>query len=494
MRLPESPPARPAVPRLVQAPDGSGPGVHVYAGPGAGPDPEALARLLAISRLPWVAAPVVALPDLHWKPRLETPSSSAVATSSDLVPSFSSPSQNCGMSLMRLPLAESDLSERFVEALMAALRDRIPRRRREPVIDIQEVKEFCRKGAPTAAGRFGLDPAQCATMEAGGNALAGEEPTLDELDRAADRAALEAGRWSFAFIGGGNHFLELQVVTEALDASACRLMRLEPGAVVAMFHTGSERLGHDLGRLYTWRLKTDPKRRRGLFWRKVRLHLTRDVRSLADLRRRWAYHFARRDHVAIPAASVEGERMLLTLKMAANYGYANRAAVAGMIQDALRRATGQPGVEVEILADLSHNTIQKERLGGRDLWVHRHNAARVVGPGGLPDRHPWKAIGQPVMVPGTNRTSSFVIVGRDGSEASLHSVDHGAGRTVERFAEAGRLTARPGVTLKYTYGAPGPERLAHMSDEAIDEVVAVAEAGGLAAPVARLRPVAVLKA
>jgi len=398
------------------------------------------------------------------------------------------------MNLMRLPLQASDLNERFVEALMRALRDGIPRRRREPVIDLHEVKEFCRQGAPAAARRFGLDPAGCATMEAEGNALAGEEPALDELDRAMDRATLEAGRWSFAFIGGGNHFLELQVVTEAIDAAACRLMRLEPGAVVAMFHTGSERLGHDLGRLYSWRLKTDPKRRRGLFWRKVKLHLARDVRSLSDLRRRWAYHFARADHVAVPADSPEGERLLLTLKVAANYGYANRAAVAGLIQDALRRATGRPGLEVEILADLSHNTIQKERIGGRDLWVHRHNAARVVGPRGLPDRHPWKGIGQPVMVPGTNRTSSFVIVGRDGSEASLHSVDHGAGRTVERFAEAGRLSPRSGVTLKYTYRSPEPERLAHMSDEAIDEVVAVAEAGGLAAPVARLRPVAVLKA
>lgn len=469
-------------------------GVRVYAVPGAPPEPEALGRLEAIARLPWVAAPVVALPDLHWKERLETPSSTAVATAEDLVLSFSSPSQNCGMSLLRTPLGESDLTPALIGALMDELRERIPRRRRGPVVEIPEVVEFCRSGAPAAARRFGLDPALCDTIEFGGNVLAGEEPSRGELDAAVDAGALQAGRTSFAFIGGGNHFLELQVVSEILDPAACRLMGLEAGAVVAMFHTGSERLGHDLGRLWSWRRKTDPKRRRGLFWRKVKMHLTRDVRGLADLRRRWDWHIARRDHAAVPADSREGERLILSLKVAANYGYANRVAVTALIQEAMRRATGRPGLELGIVADLSHNTIQKERLAGRDLWVHRHNAARVVGPAGLPDGHPYGSIGQPVMVPGTSRTSSYVIVGRDGAAASLLSVDHGAGRTVERFEKAGRLSSRDGVTLRYTYRSREPEPLTHLSDEAIDAVVQSAATAGLAAPAARLRPLAVLKA
>src|SRR5207247_2217715 len=124
--------------------------------------------------------------------------------------------------------------------------------------------------------------------------------------------------------------------------------------LIVMFHTGSERLGHDLGRLYSWRRKTDPKRRRNLFLRKVALHLLKDVRGPADLRRRWGYHFKRQDFVAIPVDSPEGARLRLTLKVAANYGYANRAAVAGQIQRALRRVTGEPSLAVTLLADLSH--------------------------------------------------------------------------------------------------------------------------------------------
>jgi RNA-splicing ligase RtcB len=99
------------------------------------------------------------------------------------------------------------------------------------------------------------------------------------------------------------------------------------------------------------------------------------------------------------------------------------------------------------------------------------------------------------MVPGTNRTSSYMVVARDGAENSLYSVDHGAGRTVSRFEEAGllsRLADR--VTRKYDYSSRGPQILPHLSDEAVEEVMSVAVAGGIAAPAARLRPVAVLKA
>jgi len=489
----EPQPAPMAVPRLVK--DHAGRGVLVYAGPNTEPEPAALERLLSVSRLPWVMGPVVSLPDLHWKPKLETPSSTAVATRDEIVMSFSSPSQNCGMNLLSTPWTEADVTPASLDDLMGHLRDGIPRRRRAAALSREEVIEFCRKGAPAAAERFGIDPGRCATMEARGNTLSGRTLSRQEVENALDRQSIEVGRFSFAYIGGGNHFLELQVITEILDPVSCGVMGLSKGQVVAMFHTGSERLGHDLGRLYSWRRKTEPSRRRKLFWRKVALHLMKNPGGLTGMRRRWDYHFRRQDYVAVPADSREGRKLRLTLKMSANYGYANRVAVTGLIQEAFRRATGQRGLELGIVADLSHNTIQRETIGGDRIWVHRHNAARTVGPSALPEGHPYRAIGQPVMVPGTNRTSSFVVVGCDGAASSLYSVDHGAGRTVERFEQAGLLAARPGlVTRKYSYGEPSPVELPHLSDEAIEEVMSVAAAGKLASPAARLRPVAVLKA
>ncbi|MFQ5700393.1 MAG: RtcB family protein [Acidobacteriota bacterium] len=472
-----------------------GRGVRVYRMAGVPPEEGALARLAEIAGMGWVAEPVVALPDLHWKPRLETPSSTAIATRSDIVLGFSSPSQNCGMSLLLTPLGEADLGERFLDALMDAIRLKIPRHRHRAIVHGTEVVEFCRKGAPEAARRFGIDPRQCRRIESHGNVLVDEEPSPEAVQRVMDRQCIEMGRYSFAFIGGGNHFLELQIVTQVLDARACETMGLEPGRVVVMLHTGSERLGHDLGRLYARRRKTSARRRRKLFKRKVSLHLMRDLRGVADLYRRWNLHFRRKDFVPVPAESRAGERLRLTLGIAANYGYANRIAVAGLLQQALRGVTGQRDLELRVVADLSHNRIQRERIGGELLWVHRHNAARAVGPRDLPDESPYQHIGQPVMIPSTNRTSSFVVVAREGAEASLYSVDHGAGCAVERYAAAGLLRPQTGhVTRRYSYGSPSVTVVPHLSDDAIEEVVSVLETRGLTVPAARLRPVAVLKA
>ena len=127
--------------------------------------------------------------------------------------------------------------------------------------------------------------------------------------------------------------------------------------------------------------------------------------------------------------------------------------------------------------------------------MHRHNAVRAPGPRALGDDHPYKSIGQPAMIPGTNRTSSFMVVGRDNTGSSLYAVDHGAGQTVRRFTRAGHLSSRQDhVTRKYTYRAVNPEILEHLADDAVEEVIATVSQGGLAAPVARMRPVAVLKA
>ena len=479
-------------PRLVGA--GKGQGVRVYAGENTQPEKTALDRLLHVASLPWVAAPVVALPDLHWKDRLETPSSTAIATRSEIVMGFSSPSQNCGMNLLTAPLTEADLTVDFLDHLMDAIREAVPRRRHHPILSEEEVIRLCRRGAPAAAERYGVDLAVCKRIEFGGDMLVKDDPPDSEIIAAMDRGCINTGRRSFAFIGGGNHFLEIQVVDEILDPAACAAMGLAKGGVVLMFHTGSERLGHDLGRLYSWRRKTDPKRRRQLFWRKLALH-AKGLRSPADLATRWRRYFRRTDYVAVPADSSEGRRLRLTLGIAANYGYANRVAVSGLIQRALRSATGRKDLTLGMVADLSHNTIHRERIGGERYWVHRHNAARTVGPSMLPAGHPYAGIGQPVMVPGTNRTSSFVVVGRAGAADSLHSVDHGAGRTVERFAEAGLLRPVAGrVTRRYGYASRNPELLEHLTDDAIDEVVAVAARCDVAVPAARLRPIAVLKA
>jgi len=469
--------------------------VALFRAPSAPAEPATLQRLEAVSQLSYVQRPVVALADLHWKQNLETPSSTATATRGEIVLSLSSPSQNCGMTLLKTPLRVEEVDDAAcVSRLMGALRREIPRSRRSPILTREEVIRMVMGGAPEAARQYAIDPAMLSGIEEGGSLFGPGGADRREVLDALDDTCIDKGRHSFAFIGGGNHFLEIQAVEEVLDERACEALGIARGQIVVMYHTGSERLGHDLGRLYAVRLKTSRRRRRKYFFRKIPLHLMRGIRGPGHLARRWRYHFSQESYVPVPADSADGRRLQVSLRAAGNYGYANRVAVLDLILRAVRQATGRQEPGFGILSDLSHNVISRERIAGEDLWVHRHNSVRLRPPSDFPEGSLYRSIGQPAMLPGTNRSSSYLVVSREGANRSLHSADHGAGRTVDRCVQLGLSRKKPeGVTLKFTYAAEEPEEIPHVTDEGIDEVVSVLRDSEIAVAAARLRPIAVLK-
>ena len=414
--------------------DESGAGeVRLFNGGKTPPEGAALDRLKTVSALPFVVAPVIGLADLHWKEGQETPSSTATATEGEIVLTFSSSSQNCGMTFLKTPLRVEDLGdEPALTRLMTALREAIPRSRREPVVTRDEALRFVAGGAAEVGARYGIDPAILSGFEDRGSLFADGGVDRSEILHALDEECLERGRYSFAYIGAGNHFLEIQAVEEVIDTAAAGAFGIEPGSIVIMFHTGSERLGHDLGGLYAVRWKDTSHRRRKYFFRKIPLHL-RGVKGPAAFARRWRYHFSSRVYNPVPADTPEGRRLLVSIKAAGNYGYANRAAVLDLILRAARRVTGRRDGGWSVVADLSHNIIARERIGGRDLWVHRHNAVRLRPPSDFPEGSLYRKIGQPSMLPGTNRSSSYLLLSREGTACTLNSADHGAGCTVDRF-------------------------------------------------------------
>jgi tRNA-splicing ligase RtcB len=470
-------------------------GLRYFQSPTAEVDLATDRRLKAVASLPYVRNPVVALADLHWKDNLETPSSTATATRNEIVLSFSSPSQNCGMTLLKTPFhLEEFKNQAGLVKLMESIRDSIPRSRKQPILTRNEAIKLAAGGAREAARQFGIDPSMLSGIELNGSLFPDGEADASTVLDALDETCLEKGRYSFAFIGGGNHFLELQVVDEILEPAACEAMGLERGQLVIMYHTGSERLGHDLGRLYGVRLKTSPRRKRKYFFRKIPLHLLRRFSAPGQIRKRWGYHFAKDEYIPVPADSEEGRRLQTSLKIAGNYGYANRVAVLDLILKGFQVALGKRSRDFHVISDLSHNVISREEIGGEKLWVHRHNSVRLRPPSDWPEDSTYRKIGQPAMLPGTNRSSSYIIVSREGASSSLNSADHGAGRTVDRFLKEGRSSERPDrKTLKFTYASPSPEEVTHLTDEGIDEVVETLGRSEIAAAAAKLRPLAVLK-
>ena len=462
----------------------------VLASPDLPPDPVALSILERIGRSGLLAVPPVALPDLHIKPRLETPSSTATATRDTLVLSLTSPSPNCGMALARTALTVDDLRPASVDALFDTLARRLPfTRRPSPTLTRTEMLDVLQRGAAAAVERYGLDPVTPQYMDQTGNALP-PEADIASVQQAIPQALLEIGRWEFGQVGRGNHFLELQVIEEICDATVARAWGLAEGQVVVMFHADSGHLGAFVGRLYAHRQKNSWRGR--LYEWRVKLPFQLTAGRPSRLWRRMAYHVLPRRWNPIPAGSEEAQRALLALQAAANYAYANRVAVLAALRDGVQEVWGSDCAPPALIWDAPHNGIRRELLGpdGQALWVHRHNAARVAPPSALPVDSPYRGTGQPVLMPGTERVASYLCVGGAGTATSLYSVNHGAGQLAVLM---GKPLPDAATTRVYGYDGQPPVEHQHLSADGVTAVLNVLAAADLARPVARLRPVAVLK-
>jgi tRNA-splicing ligase RtcB len=305
--------------------------------------------------------------------------------------------------------------------------------------------------------------------ESGGQ-LEGADPD------AVSARAKERGAGQLGTLGSGNHFLELERVERIYDQDAADAYGLRPDQVTLLIHSGSRGLGHQVC--------TD-------FVKRMDASLIRYGIELPD-----------RQLSCAPMDSPEGRAYLGAMAAAANFAWANRAAIADRARQAIATVL-DPHVarNTRQVYDVAHNVAKLERYDGKQLCVHRKGATRAFPPGSpeIPAR--YRDVGQPVFIPGSMGTASFVLAGRPGSiERSFGSTCHGAGRRLSRTAvrklvEGGALRKQleaQGITVR----APSARGLAEEAPEAykdVERVVEVVDRAGLAARVVRLRPIGVLK-
>jgi RNA-splicing ligase RtcB len=178
--------------------------------------------------------------------------------------------------------------------------------------------------------------------------------------------------------------------------------------------------------------------------------------------------------------------------MAMNYGFAFRLSAYAILTQLAREAFGS--VAPRLVVDSPHNSIYEEEIDGARAIVHRHNAARAYPSSRMAEHPLFGRTGQPLLLPGTNRTSSFLCVASEGAERSLYSVSHGSGSSIESFAARGLSGPDPQnrTTLRFDYAGNGPREVAQLDDRGIDDTLAVLTSHDIVRPVARLRPFAVL--
>ncbi|MGV9810058.1 RtcB family protein [Micromonospora chersina] len=439
--------------------------------PDAGAD-KSLEQVANVATLPGIVGASYAMPDVHWG--YGFPIGGVAATDVEdggvVSPGGVGFDISCGVRLLTADLDRSALRPRL-DAVMDGLSESTPRGMGKGAVwhltDGAELDAVLRGGSRYAVERgFGVqrDLDRCEDYGAVGDANPAQVS-----ERAVERGARQVGS-----LGSGNHFLEVQAVEEVYDEAVAAAFGLRAGQVSVMIHCGSRGLGHQICTDY--------------------------VRDMEKVMPGYGIHVPDRQLACAPVSSHEGRAYLGAMAAAANYARANRQLLAHAARRVFARVTG---CDLDLVYDISHNLakIETHEVDGtpRPLCVHRKGATRALPPGhpDLPDD--LRPVGQPVLIPGSMGTGSYVLTGVPGAPAWA-STCHGAGRVQSRKqatkAVRGHDPRRELEAQDIAVRGASRKGLAEEMPAAYKDVAAVvaaAEGAGLCRKVARLVPLGVVK-
>jgi tRNA-splicing ligase RtcB len=433
-----------------------------------------LEQAMNVATLPGIVGSSLAMPDIHQGYGFPIGGVAAMDADHGVVsPGGVGFDINCGVRLVRTTLAEPDVRPRLKELIDRIFRDvpcgaggsgnvKIGPRDLDRVL-VEGARWMVKNG-------YGED--RDANFAEAGGAIDGADPA------AVSERARERGLPQLGTLGSGNHFLEVQRVDEIHDQAAAKAYGIAEGQVVVLVHSGSRGLGHQVCTDYVSLMNKTMARH----------NITLPDRQLA----------------CGPIRSEEGRQYLAAMCAAANFAWANRQAIMHFLRAAFRRVFGD-GARLSLIYDVCHNIAKCEKyeIEGvrREVYVHRKGATRAFPPGHREIPADYRAVGQPVFIPGSMGTASWVLAGAEGAvRETFGSVCHGAGRLLSRAAarkgkdarEETRKLEERGILVRSETRDGILEELPEAYKN-VDEVIEVVHNAGLARKVARLRPMGVIK-
>ncbi len=431
-----------------------------------------LEQVANVAALPGIVKASYAMPDVHWGYGFPIGGVAATDVESDGVisPGGVGFDISCGVRLLAADL-DCDELRPVLDAVMDGLDRAIPRGAGRGAVwslsGREQLERVLREGARYAVAQGhgnARDLDRCEDFGA-----------VDDADPAQVSArALDRGLGQVGSLGSGNHFLEVQAVDHVYDETVATASGLRAGQICVMIHSGSRGLGHQI--------------------------CTDHVRVMERAMPQYGISVPDRQLACAPVSSPEGRDYLGAMAAAANYGRVNRQLLGEAARRVFERVTGRA---LELVYDISHNLakVETHQLDGdeRRLCVHRKGATRALPPGHRELPADLREVGQPVLIPGSMATSSYVLVGVPGGDA-FFSTCHGAGRTQSRQQAArsigGKQLRRDMESQGIAVRAGSWRGLAEETPTAYKDVSAVVEAAegaGLCRKVARLTPVGVVK-
>ena len=437
----------------------------------------AVEQVVNVAFLPGIVGYSMAMPDMHWG--YGFPIGGVAATDPNeggvISPGGVGFDINCGVRLVRTDFQFDEVKE-YMHDLVQKLFRNVPSglgSKSDLRVSRNDEEQLLLKGSKWAVAKGFGTPGDLESTEDCGS-IEGADPSAVS-ERAYDRGKAQIGT-----LGSGNHFLEIQVIDKIFDEGAAKVLNLFEGQVTIMIHCGSRGLGYQICDDY--------------------------CKEILRCLEKYNIQVPDRQLACAPVHSQEGQAYLSAMRCAANYAWANRQYIMHRTRESFEQVFRKSweSMGMRLIYDVAHNIakIEKHKVNGqeRQLCIHRKGATRSFPSGHpeLPQR--YKAIGQPVIIPGDMGRNSYLLIGTEEARETFYSCCHGAGRVMSRskakktfnFRELLDELEAKGIVMQAQSRATVIEEAPGVYKDVTD-VVDVVHNAGLAKKVCRMRPVGVVK-
>ena len=436
---------------------------------------KSIEQLLNIATLPGIQKYALAMPDMHEGYASPIGGVAAIRISDGIIsPGIFGYEINWGTQGLKSSYSEKEIRP-YLENLAAEIQKEVPSglgKGRTIKLSVAEIDKILNGGIPHLAEQGYGNEEDIENCESRGRL-----PWADAL--AVSSRAKDRGRDQVGTLGSGNHFLEVQKISEIFDEKTAEVFGLFKDQIIIMIHCGSRGLGHQVCSDYL-----------------------REFITLME--RKYKINVPDREFACVPFNSSEGQRYFSAMAASANYAWANRQMITHFIRKSWVAVLGDKTSALTVLYDVAHNIIKRENylINGEEteLAVHRKGATRAfpLGHPEIPEK--YRSVGQPVLIPGSMGTASYILVGQKTGESAFYSSCHGAGRTMSRHEAMRRVSGQAvvrelkekGIIVK-CLNYRGIAEEAPLAYKNIDNVVEVVHNAGLSKKVAKLVPLAVIK-
>ncbi len=432
-------------------------------------------QLINVTFLPGIQGAPVVMPDIHEGYGFPIGAVAATDLSSGVIsPGGIGYDINCGVRLLKSNFSLDEIKSKL-ESIASEIYSLVPSgvgKSGNTKLNDNELNKVLNYGCKYAETQGWAHSSDLDFIESNGSMAQAESDSVSKL-------AKDRGRNQLGTMGAGNHFVEINNIDKIFDEEAAKVFGLYKNQIVIQIHTGSRGLGHQVATDY--------------------------LKQMVSSMKKYDIELPDRELAAAPIDSDDGRRYFAAMAASANYAWTNRQLITWEIREAWKNVFGKAGKQLDILYDVAHNIakIEEHTINGekKKVLVHRKGSTRAFPAGNVELPPIYRSIGQPVLIPGSMGTASYVLVGSKAAmELSFASTCHGAGRLLSRTAAMKKISGdelkkelnQRGIVIN-TASVKGLAEEAPDAYKDVNSVVNVVERAGIAKIVAKLKPLAVIK-